>query len=281
MTSPSILEKCCLLTDSAGGDPTHYMIEQAFDQADLDWRFASFEIDPDKLAIALEGLDVLGFRGVKLADAFRSPAAQLLSHLTPAARIAQSVTCLVRKEGQLVGDELLGAAFVQAVSPTISLADAHVLVVGAGSVARSLAAAAASAGATSIAIADTLGASLGEMTAELSAELPLTSFAELPIENNRLRPASDIRIIVYAPPTDDAIRPTFDTTDLTHPFLLVDTRLSASRTGLARYAAERGATVIDGVELLTRETALTLQAWTDLEFHLAPLRDMAEEYLGV
>lgn len=281
MTSQSILEKCCLLTEAAAGDPTHFMMEQAFEQADLDWRFASFEIDPANLAIALQGLDVLGFRGAKLADAFRVPAAQLLTHLTPRARIAQSVTCLVRHEERWVGEELLGEAFVQAVASIIPLADTHVLVVGTGGVARSLAAAAASAGSTSIAIADSPGASLSELVAELGAELPQTSFSELTIENSRLRPPRDVRIVVYAPDSEEDVCPTFDTTDLAQPFLLVDTRLSASRTGLSRYAAEQGATVIDGVELLARETALTLQAWTGMEFHLAPLRDMAEEYLGV
>lgn len=281
MTSPSILEKCCLLTEVAAGDPTHFMMEQALEQAELDWRFASFEIEPEHLAKALEGLDVLGFRGAKLADAFRSPAAQLLTNLTPRARIAQSVTCLVRKESEWVGEELLGEAFVQAVAPIMPLAEAQLLVVGTGAVARSLAAAAASAGATSIAIADTPETSLSELVAELGAELPQTSFTELSIDNDRLRPAREVRIVVYAPDSEEAVPPTFDTTDLAQPFLLVDTRLSASRTGLSRYAAEQGATVIDGVELLARETALTLQAWTGMEFHLAPLRDMAEEYLGV
>ena len=124
VTSPSILEKCCLLTEAAGGDPTHYMMEQSLEQADLDWRFASFEINPDELETALRGLDVLGFRGVKLASSFRVPAALLLPHLTSRARVAQSVTCLVRQNGLLVGDELLGDAFVQGITSTTPLAEA-------------------------------------------------------------------------------------------------------------------------------------------------------------
>ena len=257
------------------------MVEQAFDQAELDWRFASFEIDPDKLAAALQGVDVLGFRGVKLADSFRTPAAMLLPNLTPRARIAQSATCLVRQDGQLVGDELLGEAMVQAVAPTVTMAGARVLVVGTGGVARSLAAAAATAGATAITIAEGMGEGLEPLVAELGVELPESEFTELAIDDNRLRLAPDVRLVIYAPLEDHSVRPTFDTTDLLQPFTLVDTRLSPSRTGLSRFAAEQGAVVIDGVELLARETALTLQAWTGLEFHLAPLRDMVEEYLGV
>jgi shikimate dehydrogenase len=281
VTSPSILEKCCLLTEAAAVDPTHYMMEQALEQAELDWQFLSCEIDPDRLVDALTGLDVLGFRGVKLAEPFRVPAANNLAHLTARARLAGSVTCLVRQDGRLVGDELLGDAFVQALAPGVSLASAELVVVGAGGVARSLAAAAASAGATSISIADAPSSVLEELVAELAAELPQTQFAELSIDENRLRLSAGTRVVVYAPQSADAIRPTFDTTDLTQSYTLVDTRLSPSRTGLSRFAAGQGATVIDGVELLARETALTLQAWTGLDFHIAPLREMAEEYLGV
>lgn len=282
MSNSTLLEKCCLLADTVVGDPTHFMIEQAFEQAELDWRFMSFEIEEDQLAPALTGLDVLGFRGVKLANGFRLPAAGLVPKLTSRARRAGSVSCLVRQDDQLVGDDLFGDAFVEAVDEVHKLVDAHLLVIGSGRTARSIAAAASSAGAVSIHLADDDEAALEELAAELSAESSTCEFTPLGIENNTVYVPGGVAIVAFAPATGDEIpRPMIDAEGVGQQLVLVDTRLSSSRTGLLRFAAQQGAVVIEGVELMARETALTLEAWTSLEFHRAPLREMAEEYLGV
>ena len=65
--SETLLERCAFLAASAAGNPTHYVVEQALEHAELDWRFLSFEVDEAHFTKAFEGLDVLGFRGVLLA----------------------------------------------------------------------------------------------------------------------------------------------------------------------------------------------------------------------
>jgi len=46
VSSATVIEKCCLIASPVAGNPTHFMIEQAFLLAGLDWRFMSFEVDP-------------------------------------------------------------------------------------------------------------------------------------------------------------------------------------------------------------------------------------------
>ena len=70
VTSATVIEKCCLIANPAAGNPTHYLVEQAFAQSDLDWRFMTFEVEPEKLGDAMRGIRALGFRGVKVGEPF-------------------------------------------------------------------------------------------------------------------------------------------------------------------------------------------------------------------
>ena len=55
MPSASIIEKCCLIANPAAGNPTQYLIEQALEQQGLDWRFMTFEVEPERLGDAMRG----------------------------------------------------------------------------------------------------------------------------------------------------------------------------------------------------------------------------------
>ena len=45
MSSATLIEKCCLISNPVAGNPTHYLVEQAFAQKGLDWRFMTFEMN--------------------------------------------------------------------------------------------------------------------------------------------------------------------------------------------------------------------------------------------
>ncbi|MCC9654422.1 shikimate dehydrogenase [Rhodopirellula halodulae] len=45
------------------GNPTQFALESAFDQANLDCRVLSFDLDEQQMPIALAGMDAMGFRG--------------------------------------------------------------------------------------------------------------------------------------------------------------------------------------------------------------------------
>ena len=145
--SETLLERCAFLAASAAGNPTHYVVEQALVQAELDWRFLTFEVDEPLLEKALEGLDVLGFRGVLVAPEFRTAALEYLDTLTPRAAAAGSVDCLVRENDKIVGDNTFGAALADALGGKEKVAERSVMVIGSGSVARAIASGACDAGA--------------------------------------------------------------------------------------------------------------------------------------
>lgn len=279
--SETLLERCAFLAASAAGNPTHYVVEQALTQAELDWRFLSFEVDDAHLEKALEGLDVLGFRGVLVAPEFRTAAVEYLDVLTPRAAAAGSVDCLVREQGKLVGDNTFGAALADALGGTDKVADKSVMVIGCGSIARAIAAGACDAGATAVHLADSDEGQLAELVEQLT-EATSQNISPVSINDNTVRTPAGVSIVVFAPDGDDQeSRPVIDTSAAEQKLTVVDTRLRGSRTGLLKFANQQGATIIDGVQLFASETALALERWTGMAFDRAPLQELAEEFLGL
>ena len=276
--SDTLLERCAFLAASAAGNPTHYMVEQALTQAELDWRFLSIEVEEDQLSRALDGLDVLGFCGVLLAAEFRMAAMQWIPQMTPRAERAGSIDCLVRRDGKLLGDNTFGAAFAESLS---HLAEQKILVVGDGRVARTVAAAAGDAAAPCVYLAGTDLNAVEAMKEQLST-LPDTTYEVVTMDENVVHAPAEVNVMVFAPDSDDVVeRPLIDTSATSGTLTIVDSRLRGSPTGLLKFATEQGATIIDGVELFARETALALELWTNLTFDRAPLQELAEEFLGV
>ena len=87
VASSTLIEKCCLIAQPVAGDPTHFMIEQAFALSGLDWRFMSFEVAPDRLGDAMRGIRALGFRGVKVAEPHQETVIEYLEFFASAYRI--------------------------------------------------------------------------------------------------------------------------------------------------------------------------------------------------
>ncbi|MEM6328628.1 MAG: hypothetical protein AAF790_00110 [Planctomycetota bacterium] len=186
MPSSSILEKCCLIGESVAGNPTHFMIERAFADAELDWRFLTFEIDARRLGEALRGVEALGMHGALLIGPLREAVADCFDNLTQRARRTGSVTCLCRDGDQLVADDLIGAAAVAAVSHQAPVAGRHAALLGAARVAHSLADAVAAAGVASLTVADRRLESAEALAASLAEAYPDTAIDCLPWEDDLL-----------------------------------------------------------------------------------------------
>ena len=276
MTSLALVEKCCLLTDDAAGDPTHFMIRQAFAQLDLDWRFLSFEIDPARLADALTGVDVLDFRGVLLSAALREQACRLWEEQTADATRSGGVNMLLRLGDQLVGDNTVVGAVRQAVG---DFTGQHVVILGSGSVARTFASAAVTAQPASLVLVSRDEESLGRLSADLGEVPGGQTVATQPLGDEEFQIPAETTLLLCADYQES--QTPVDCESVTSSMTIVDSRLSSSRTLRVRAATERGAHTVDGVTLLANEVSLAVERWTGETLDRTTLRDAAEEFLGV
>src|SRR5687768_9610199 len=101
MSSTSLQEVVCCLGQPVAGNPTQYMMEQAFTAAGLDWQYLTFEVPSEKLADAMAGLKALGFKGANFTIPHKVAVIRYLDALSPAAEMMGAVNCMTR-----VGDKL-------------------------------------------------------------------------------------------------------------------------------------------------------------------------------
>jgi shikimate dehydrogenase len=283
MPSATLIEKCCLIANPAAGNPTHYLVEQAFAQNDLDWRFMTFEVEPEKLGDAVRGIRALGFHGVKVGEPFHEPVIKLIDELSDVARRSGSVNSITANGDRLVGDNTEGAALAELLHQQIDPVGRQAMILGAGRLARSIAVALADAGIASITVAsrkDTAGQALVELiqneTAAKAYFVALGANA-IPIE-------ADTAVLVNATSLGSAkpeekLPLVIDS--LGQKLIVAEVAYNTSRTWLTHQAAERGCRIIDGLSLYVHQTALALRGWTGTMPDTVTMREAAEEFLGI
>jgi shikimate dehydrogenase len=283
MPSTTLIEKCCLIANPVAGNPTHYLVEQAFANQGLDWRFMSFEFEPELLGDAVRGLRVLGFHGVTVGAPFQERVIEHLDELTETARRCNSVNCVAAAGERFVGDNTEGTAFVELVRQQINPVGRRATVVGSGRLARAIALALGDAGMTSFSVVSR-NAAAGQQLVELikqqtAAEASFAPWNEVPIALDA-ETALLVNATSLGTTRPDAKLPL--KIDLLDPKTIVaDVAYNTPRTWLTQQAAARGCRIIDGLALYVEQTALALRAWTGVTPDTVVMREAAEEFLGI
>jgi shikimate dehydrogenase len=281
--SASLIEKCCLVANPAAGNPTHYLVEQAFTQAGLDWRFMTFEVAPEKLGDALRGIRALGFHGVKVGEPFNETVMEHLDELSDAARRCGSVNCVTAHGDRLIGDNTEGAALVELVQQHINPVGRRAAILGAGRIARAIAIALVDAGVTSIMVASRKE-EVGQKLAELVGQQSGATAAFAPLGGNSLALEPETAVLINATSLGSAspeAKLPINVETMGSKLVVAEVAYNTSRTWLTHQAAERGCRIIDGLSLYVEQTALALRGWTGAMPDTVAMREAAEEFLGI
>lgn len=259
------------------------MVEQAFAQQGLDWRFMTFEVPPERFGDAMRGIRALGFRGVKVAEPHQEAVLQFLDDLSDGARICRSVNCVTCQGDRLVGDNTEGAALVKLVRERIDPTGKRVVVLGAGRLARSLAVALAGAGVASITIASR-SPQPGERLVKLIQNETPASASLAVLGNGPLAIEPETALLVNATSVGTANPKEalgVEVNSLSPQLMVAEVAYVWQHTWLTRQAAGRDCRIIDGVQLYVEQTAQAMRAWTGQKPDTAAMREAAEEYLGI
>jgi shikimate dehydrogenase len=281
--SATLIEKCCLIANPAAGNPTHYLVEQAFAQSGLDWRFMTFEVAPERLGEAMRGIRALGFHGVKIDDPFQASVIEHLDELSDVARRCGSVNCVKSDGERLVGDNTEGAALVELLQQHITPVGKRAVILGAGRLARAIAIALVDAGVNTFTIAsrkETAGQELVTLIGQQSGAT--ATFA--PLGGNSLAVDADTAVVVNATSlgaTKPEAKLPLNIESLGPKVVVAEVAFNTSRTWLTHQAAERGCRIIDGLSLYVQQTAIALRTWTGKMPDTVSMREAAEEFLGI
>ena len=210
------------------------------------WRYQLLPVPPKLFAETVRALPGAGFRGANVTIPHKRPALEMAAEASPrAAAIGAANTLLFSEDAGVHADNTDAPALIEALP--FSAADRTALVLGAGGSARAAVWALLNAGADEVRVWNRTP----ERAAELCAELGGIAVREP-------EPAS---ILVNCTPVgmggtgELPVRaPDYD--------CVVDFVYAAAETALIRTAREGGIPVVDGLDLLVRQGALSFEQFT-------------------
>jgi shikimate dehydrogenase len=224
------------------------MMTAAFAELGLDWRYLALPVPPERFAETVRALPASGYRAANVTIPHKLAARDIADELSEAARAIGAVNTLtLHEDGLIAGDNTDAGGLLDALGepppPTA-------LVLGAGGAARAAVWALAHAGAH-VTIWNRTPGKAKSLARELEVEA-----VERPGPAELLVNATSLGLHA-----DDSL----EGIPLVDARVVVELVYGDAPTPLARWAAERGARLVDGLEVLVHQGARSLGLWTGRE----------------
>jgi len=257
-------------------NPTVVMLEAAFGERHLNWRYLTIEVLAGELEAAIKGVRAFNMRGVNLTIPHKVAVLPYLDEVMPDAALMGAVNTVVRVGDRLIGENTDGKGFMTALTKDAGVdpAGKRVVVLGAGGAARSITVELALAGAESLTLINRSAERGRELVELLNSRTPVRAeFAAwsgsyaIPAGTNILVNATSIGL---APKADERPDVAYESIK---PGMVVCDVIPAPTTPFLAEAGRRGAQTVDGLGMLVYQGAIGFKLWTGLE---APVKVMHE-----
>jgi shikimate dehydrogenase len=228
------------------------MMKAAFAELGLDWRYLKLPVPPERFREVARSLPGSGYRGANVTIPHKEAALALADEATPAAAAIGAANTLTFRDGTVAADNTDAGGLLDALGEVP--AGASALVLGAGGAGRAAAWALREAGAR-VAVWNR------------SAQRAATLAAELDVEHAWTPQPADLLVNTTSVGLDPATGEqealaALGLAGLPAPPVVVDLVYRAEPTPVAAWAQRDGARVVDGLEVLVRQGARSLERWT-------------------
>ena len=260
-------------------NPTQAMVEAAYRHHGLDWRYLTIEVGPDGLEDAVKGAKAMGFQGFNCTIPHKVKVIEYLDGLGESASLMGAVNCVVRRDGQWIGENTDGKGFVSSLRELTDPKGKKVVIFGAGGAARAISVEVALAGAQHITIVNRSADRGEELTTLLQDKLPC--FADFTSWDSTFSVPSETDVVINATsiglfPDLDA-RLDVDPGSLHSEMVVADVIPNPPPTHLVRDARAKGCKVIDGLGMLVNQGIIGIRHWTGIDPDPAVMRAALEE----
>ncbi len=266
--------RCAVLGSPIAHSLSPVLHRAAYDALGLDWSYEAVEVDEAGLAGFLDGLDE-SWRGLSLTMPLKRTVLPLLDELDEWARLSGAANTVVLGDGRRSGANTDIPGAVAAIRERSDRAIREVVVLGGGATAAS----------TLIAAAD-LGATSGRLLVRDASRAAETEAAVARATGEALRlavgsladPIGSPDLLVSTIPAeaqDDAL-----VAGSAGAAVVFEVVYDPWPTPLARAAAERGQTLVSGLDLLVHQAVLQVELMTGQPGPLAAMRTAGERALA-
>jgi shikimate dehydrogenase len=244
-----------------------------------EWSYEAIDVAPEHFAELVASLPGEGFAGVNVTVPHKLAALTVAGSASAAAREIGAANTLSFSGDGMIADNTDAEGITAAVGEPVT--GRRVLVLGAGGSARAAIWALRNAGAA-VSVWNRTAAKAELLASEFAVEQLTTSSGQLPIDDfDLLINATTIGLEQASdhPPTSTELKGLpFDADLISARQTLLDLVYGSHETALASHARERGARVIDGLEVLVRQGAASLRIWTGIDPPLETMRRAAGEH---
>lgn len=251
-------------------NPTQAMIEPAFRDMGLDWRYLTLEVKPEDLPAAVAGARAFGFQGFNCTIPHKVAVIDHLDGLGESAALMGAVNCVVARDGKLIGENTDGKGFVASFKELSDPAGKSLVLLGAGGAARAIGVEMALAGVTKITLVNRNEARGRELEELFNSKLKEAVGGNLevtfvPWDGDFVVPeGTDIVVnatsIGLFPDVEARIPLAMDSVNA--ETIVADVIPNPPATRLVREAREKGCQVIDGLGMLVAQGVIGIEFWT-------------------
>jgi shikimate dehydrogenase len=242
------------------------MMNTAFRELGVDWRYLPLPLPPDLFEEAVRALPGSGYAGVNVTIPHKLAARDLADELSPAAAAIGAANTLTFLDGRIEADNTDAQGLLDAIGEPV--AGKRVLVLGAGGAARAAVWALRQAGAAEVAVWNRTPGRARTLAEDLDARA-----VERPYSADLLVNATSVGLGADAAEAD--VLAALGLADADPPAMVVDLVYGKGSTALSAWAERGGAAVVDGLEVLVRQGALSLRGWTGQDAPLGVMRAAA------
>jgi shikimate dehydrogenase len=233
------------------------MMNAAFAEMRLDWRYVRLPVAPDRFDEIVRALPASGYLGANVTIPHKVAAHDIAHELTDAAAAIGAVNTLVFEEGRITGDNTDAGGLVDALG--MDLQGKSVLVLGAGGTGRAAVWALREAGAE---------VAVWNRSPERAAELA----AEFGVRHVAAPEPARVLVNVTSLGMHGEDLPGEVGLSGIEPELVADVVYAGEPTALCRWGEQRGARVVAGLEMLLRQGARSFERWTGQPAPLEAMR---------
>jgi len=240
------------------------MMGAAFAALGLDWSYTKLPVPPELFEETVRALPGSGYRGANVTIPHKLAALRVADRSSPAARaIGAANTLSFGDGGGIEADNTDAGGFLAALDESPS--GARALVLGAGGAGRAVTWALLDAGAADVAVWNRSPARARELAGALGARA-----VERPEPAEIVVNATSVGLHAEDDPTQLGLA------RLGEPRVACDlVYRAAGQTPFAGWATRAGARVVEGLEVLVRQGALSFRRWTGVDPPLDVMRTAA------
>lgn len=250
----------------------------------LDYVYVAYDVHPDDLKEAIDGVKALDIKGVNVTIPHKENVIKYVDEIDPLAKKMGAVNTIKNEDGHLKARNTDGGGAKKALFEAgCEIGGRNILILGAGGASRALCFTLAEE-ANKVTLTDIMEEKALKLTKEVRNKLDANIIGKKATEAILQENIKDTEILINATPI--GMYPETDKSpiskELLHSNLFVfDVVYNPLETRLMKEAAEKGCETLGGLEMLVNQGVLAFKWWTGKEPNKDLMKSQVIDFLGI